>query len=140
MMTTPWFPAWSDDFAATLRRLRTNPRVGLHQFELLFAVWIPHHWLAPQDDGPHSRCRSWPLRLVFWSFLWQVAQAGASCREAIRQAQGLCRLQDQPAPPDTTSPYCQARGRLPLDRLDAIHTGLVQEAENALSTQELWCA
>jgi hypothetical protein len=139
MMTTPWFPAWSDGFAVTLRRLRTTTHGSLHQFELLFAAWIPHHWLAPQDDGPHSRCRAWHLRLVFWSFLWQVAQAGASCREAIRQAQGLCRLQDQPVPPDTTSPYCQARGRLPLDRLDAIHTGLVEEAENALATQELWC-
>ena len=138
MTTTPWFPSWSEGFAAQLRRLRTTA-VSLHQFELLFAAWIPRHALAPEDDGPHSRCRCWPLRLVFWSFLWQVAQAGASCREAIRQAQSLCRLQSQPVPPDPTSPYCQARARLPLERLDALHRRVVREAEAGLVTPELWC-
>jgi len=138
-MTTPFFPAWSDGFAAAVRRLRATAGDSLHQFELLFAAWIPRHALAPQDDGPHSRCRCWPLRLVFWSFLWQVSQAGASCREAIRQAQSRCRLQAQRVPPDPTSPYCQARGRLPLERLDAIHDAVLQEAEAGLRRQDLWC-
>ena len=137
-MDTPCFPAWSDGFAAAVRRLRCAADDGLHQFELLFAPWIAHQALAPEDDGPHSRCRCWPLRLVFWSFLWQVAQAGASCREAIRQAQSRCRVQCQRVPPDATSPYCQARARLPLERLDAIHDAVVQEAEAGLRKQDLW--
>lgn len=138
-MTTPDFPAWSDQFKNEMQRLRTLTASALHPFELLFAPFIPRHLLAQQDDGPHSRDRCWNLRLVFWTFLWQVAQAGSSCREAIRQAQTLCRLQGQRLPPDTTSPYCQARGNLPLERLDDIHQHLCQEAQAALAQQDLWC-
>src|SRR5882672_8120427 len=86
---TPDFPPWSNQFAAHLHRLRRTLGPTLHQFEALFAQWIPGFHLAQQEDGDHSRLRLWSLRLVFWTFLWQVAQAGASCREAIRQAQTL---------------------------------------------------
>lgn len=136
-MSTPDFPDWAGDFAHQLRKLRST--AALHQFELLFALWIPHWRLAQQDEGTHSRNRRWNLRLVFWTFLWQVAQAGASCREAIRQAQALCKNAGAPAPPDADSPYCQARGGLPLERLQEIHDGLCAEAQEALSTKDLWC-
>lgn len=136
---TPDFPCLASGFSQQLRRLRTTVGKPLHQFESLFAPYIPRHRLAQEDQGPHSRVRRWNLRLVFWTFLWQVAQAGSSCREAIRQAQSLCRLQKLPLPPDKTSPYCQARGRLPLERLEDIHRGLCQEAEAAVSSQDLWC-
>jgi len=136
-MTTPDFPDWAGGFDRQLRKLRSAPT--LHQFELLFAVWIPHWRLAQQDEGAHSRNRRWYLRLVFWTFLWQVAQAGASCREAIRQAQALCKNAGAPAPPDADSPYCQARGGLPLERLQEIHEGLCAQAQEAVATQDLWC-
>jgi hypothetical protein len=106
---------------------------------LLFAGWIPHWRLAQQDDGPHSRERRWNLRLVFWTFLWQVAQAGSSCREAIRQAQARAQTAGRPSPPDQDSPYCQARGSLPLERLQEIHDGLCAEAREGLAAKDLWC-
>jgi hypothetical protein len=133
------FPAWSGNFAAQVKRLRSTLAPTLHQFELLFAPWIAPGRLAQQDEGEHSRNRCWNLRLVFWTFLWQVAQAGASCREAIRQAQALCRTTAHPLPPDENSPYCQARGALPLERLQEIHDGLVMEAQAAIATKNLWC-
>ncbi len=136
---TPDFPCLASGFSRQLRRLRTTLGKPLHQFEPLFAPYIPRHRLAQEDQGAHSRDRRWNLRLVFWTFLWQVAQAGSSCREAIRQAQSLCRLQERPVPPDKTSPYCQARGRLPLERLEDIHRGLCREAEAAVSSRDLWC-
>ena len=136
-MTTSDFPDWAGGFAHQLRKLR--PALTVHQFELLFAVWIPHWRLAQQEEGAHSRNRRWNLHLVFWTFLWQVAQAGASCREAIRQAQALCQNAGAPAPPDADSPYCQARGSLPLDRLQQIHEGLCAQAHEAVSTKDLWC-
>lgn len=139
MQNTPCFPTWSSQFRRELQRVRTLTGSALHQFELLFQPFIPRHLLAQEDEGPHSRDRCWNLRLVFWSFLWQVAQAGASCREAIRQAQCLCRLQGDRIPPDTTSPYCQSRGNLPLQRLDDIQGALCQEAEEALAPRDLWC-
>jgi hypothetical protein len=133
------FPAWASGFAAQVHRLRTTVGPTLHQFEALFTPWIPRWRLAQQDEGVHSRDRRWNFRLVFWTFLWQVAQAGASCREAIRQAQALCRTHSRHLPPDENSPYCQARGALPLERLQQIHEGLVTEAQAATSTKDLWC-
>ncbi len=138
-MTTPDFPDWAGGFAHQLRKLRATAAPTLHPFELLFTVWIPHWRLAQQEEGAHSRNRRWNLRLVFWTFLWQVAQAGASCREAIRQAQALCHNAGCPLPPDPDSPYCQARGSLPVERLQAIHEGLCAEAQAALALQDLWC-
>ena len=82
-MTTPDFTPWAGGFARQLQRLRSTSAPTLHQFELIFSLWIPHWRLAQQDEGKHSRNRLWNLRLAFWTFLWQVAQAGASCREAV---------------------------------------------------------
>jgi len=138
-MATPDFPLWASNFGSQLQRLRSTSGDALHQFELLFDGYIPRFLLAQEDKGSHSRDRCWNLRLVFWTFLWQVAQSGASCREAIRQAQGLCRLQGRRIPPDTTSPYCQGRGKIPLERLEEIHDGLCREAKSAISQKDLWC-
>src|SRR6266566_5857190 len=136
---TPDFPLWSRRFEAQCRRLRKGPGQTLHQLESIFGPWIASFLLAPEDEGPHSRQRLWPLRLVFWTFLWQVAQVGTACREAIRQAQCLCRLRGQSVPPDEDSPYCQARGKLPLDRLDQIQREIVAGAEEAIASKDLWC-
>jgi len=138
-VTTPDFPDWAGGFAHQLQKLRATAAPTLHQFELLFAPWIPRWRLSQQDEGSHSRNRRWNLRLVFWTFLWQVAQAGASCREAIRQAQALCQSLGRSVPPDADSPYCQARGGLPLERLQEIHDALCAEADQAVATKDLWC-
>lgn len=139
LMTTADFPAWSSSFQSHLRRVCATTAPTLHQFEALFSRWVTHHLLAQQDEGAHSRNRCWNLRLVFWSFLWQIAQAGASCREAIRQAQSLCQRAGQRVPPDETSPYCQARSQLPLDPLEQVHCALNAEAEKGVARQDLWC-
>jgi len=138
-MMTPDFPLLAGSFAAQVQRLRTTLGPTLHQFELLFGAWIAPWRLAQQDEGPHSRDRRWNLRLVFWTHLWQLAQAGSSCREAIRQAQALCRNAGRRPPPDPDSPYCQARGALPLERLQEIHDALVRDAAAATATKDLWC-
>jgi hypothetical protein len=136
---TPDFPSLAGGFASHLHRLRTTTGPAIHQLEALFSVFVPRWHLAQQDEKEHSRDRRWNLRLIFWTFLWQVAQAGASCREAIRQAQALCLANGRPLPPDTTSPYCQARAIIPLDRLDQIHNHLVTEAEAGIAVKDLWC-
>src|SRR2546430_17603466 len=70
------FPAWAGGFAAQVHRLRITLGPTLHQFEAIFTPWIASWRLAQQDEGEHSRDRRWNLRLVFWTFLWQVGQAG----------------------------------------------------------------
>ena len=136
---TPFFPAFAPLFANSVKTIRASAATTLHQFEALFGAWMPPGSLSQADEGPHSRQRDWPFRLVFWTFCWQVAQAGASCREAIRQAQALCHSVGHKVPPDTTSPYCQARGSLSTERLEEIHNALVQEADKALVEKDLWC-
>jgi hypothetical protein len=138
-MMTPDFPLWAGSFAAQVQCLRTTLGPSLQQFEVLFQAFLPRWLLAQQDQDAHSRDRCWNLRLVFWTFLWQVAQAGASCREAIRQAQACCLLSGRKRPPDQASPYCQARSALPLERLQQIHDRLVGEAQAALADKDLWC-
>lgn len=138
-MMTPDFPAWSGSFACHLRRLRSTTRPALHQLEMLFTPWIAPSLLAQQDEGDHSRDRCWNLRLVFWTFLWQVAQAGASCREAIRQAQALCRCSARPVPPDKNSPYCQSHMMsLATGMLTAWAGGNLHLSELALLQSLLW--
>jgi hypothetical protein len=138
-MLTPDFLPWAGRFAQQLQQLRSGSASTVHQFQLLFGRWIDPWRLTQQDDGPHSRNRRWNLRLTFWTFLWQVAQAGSSCREAIRQACALCRNAGKRPPPDADSPYCQARGALPLDRLQEIHDALCSEAREARALKDLWC-
>ena len=138
-MLTPDFPSWAGGFARQYRRLRSLSAPGLHQLESLFGPWIESFRLAQQEEGAFSRCRRWTFRLVFWTFLWQVAQAGASCRAAIRQVQSACQLLELPLPPDEHSPYCVARGNLPMERLEEIHRHLVDDAERAVATKDLWC-
>jgi len=138
-MRIPELPLWPQGRLAQHCRRRFPPTQSLPQFEALFRHWVPHWRLAQQDQGPHSRERFWPLRLVFWTFTWQIAQAGASCREAIRQAQALCQANAQPVPPDSSSAYCQARGTLPLDRLDEIQDALARESATATAPRDLWC-
>jgi hypothetical protein len=136
-MCTPDFAPWAGRFARQLKHLTRT--ATLHQFERLFEPWIAHWLLAQQDEGAHSRDRLWNLRLVFWTFLWQVTQAGSACREAICQAQALCLSSGQTPPPATNSPYCQARANLPLDRLEQIHHRVVDEADQVIGTGDLWC-
>lgn len=135
---TPVFPAWSRDFQDAYRNFQSTAASGLQQLEALFGAWISSHHLAPTDSGPLSRRRRWTLRLLFWTFLWQVAQAGAACREAIRQAQSFCQLNQQPVPPDEDSPYCQARAKLPIDVLDTLHRRVVADAETTAPRGRLW--
>jgi hypothetical protein len=135
---TPDFPTWAGSFAQQLQRLRACSGPTLHQFQLLFGPWIAQWRLSQQDEGEHSRNRCWNLRLTFWTFLWQVAQVGASCREAIRQARAASPIAGTRMPPVPTSPYCQARGCLPIERLNEIHEALCAEANQALAPKDLW--
>src|SRR5437660_4864514 len=138
-MDTPDFRLWAGGFSAHFRRLRRANGATLHQLEALFGPWIGSFRLAPREEKAFSRDRCWNLRLVFWTFLWQVAQAGSSCREAIRQAQGVCRLAARTIPPDQSSPYCQSRGNIPLEVLQQIHDAVVNEAEEVVAQKDRWC-
>jgi len=58
-----------------------------------------------------------------------VLKPDTSCREIVRQVQALFALHDQGRVDENTSAYCQARKRLPLDRLCRVRLGVAAEVE-----------
>lgn len=87
-----------------------------HYLEGLF----PPHLLSQEEEGPNSRDRIFSLRLTFQCFLWQLLKPKTACREVVRQVQALFCLQKLGAVKEGTSAYCQARQRLPRERLERI--------------------
>lgn len=138
-MPTPDFPSWAGDFQRAYRTFRAPALGSVHQLERLCAPWIPAWRLAQQDERDFSRQRQWTLRLTFWCFLWQVAQVGSSCRDAVRQAMALCAAQGRRVPTDDTAAYCGARAKLPVERLEEIHHQLVQDAQGRVTQGDRWC-
>ena len=108
-----------------------------------FGFLIPDTLLARQECGVNSRDRLFSSVITFWAFLSQVLCPDAPCREAVRKVQAWWALQSWP-PLDqisaNTSAYCQARLRLSLKKLQAIHEHIAQRLERNVPAVALWCA
>ena len=95
--------------------------------------------LAPVASGPNSRQRRFSLPVTFWVFLWQCFQPDRCCRAAVQQLRAsLCGADPVVSLAEDSSAYCQARHRLPLERLAA----LCQDAAAAAQQQAppfAWC-
>lgn len=118
MKITPFFPQLRAQLAACGQRTARSVR----QFDLLalsehFRDLIPPALLAAAEEGPGSRDRVYSLRLTFQGWVWQVLKPKTSCREVVRAVQGLFQSQGWGAVDKSSSPYIQARLRLPEDRL-----------------------
>jgi putative transposase len=117
-MITPLFPQFIQRLAAmgprssqkTLRRLR---QATLSQIEQRLGAFLPVCALQNNRVKEHSRERLYPLRRVFWSWIWQVLQANTACREVVRQIQMIFCLHGQVIH-EGTSAYCQSRRKIPL--------------------------
>lgn len=138
---TPFFLPWRARLAAARRALpRTDePQPMLQQLEALFTALLPRHWLSPAEQGDCSRQRDWPLRRTFWTFLAQILSPGSACRAAVRQAQAAARLERRPVPQADTSAYCQARLRLPLERLHELIGRVARTLEQRMPANARWC-
>lgn len=69
--------------------------------------------LQAPADGKRRRRRTFFLSRTFWCFIWQVLQPRTSCRAVVRQIQAFCET-ERSRFDESTSAYCQARGRLPI--------------------------
>lgn len=116
-MNTPFFPAFRPRLAALGRHVQHLRQATLSQLEQTLGAWLPAPLLAQAKDQLNSRERIFTLRRTFWCFIWQTLNPGTPCREVVRQVQALFSLQAQKPVDEATSAYCQARGRLPLERL-----------------------
>jgi hypothetical protein len=133
-MATPFFPAWRARLAAFGQQARVLSSKPLPHLEKLFASLLPPGLLAQSEEGTHSRDRIYSLRTTFWAFLWQALNPSAPCREAVRQIQALHCLAGSDRPVDeSTSAFCQARARLPLDILQRVRQSAADHAEKLIS-------
>ena len=138
-MHTPFFPHWRARLAAFGPRTHNLRQKPLPHLQKLFAHLLPPQLLSQADEGPNSRERVYSLRCTFWAFLWQVLNAGASCREAVRQIQALFRLLAGATVDESTGAYCQARSRLPLPVLAQARQAAANHAEKLLpKSLRLW--
>jgi hypothetical protein len=73
---------------------------------------------------PKSRDRCFSTLVVFRAFLSQVLTRNASCRAAVASVQAWCAARGQTVPGESTSAYCQARLRLPLETMQRIFSAI----------------
>jgi len=95
----------------------------------LFQNRFPAHWLSAADQGPNSRERLYTLAVTFWTFLWQVLHPGSPCSDAVCKVIAWLASLGRPHASDDTSPYCQARARVPKSILQNILGAVAQNAE-----------
>lgn len=129
-MQTPLFPAFRPKLAACRRDITYQVRrASLAELEHYLQGIFPPHLLSQEDEGLNSRERIFTLLLTFESFLWQILKPKTACREVVRQVQALFRLKDLGSVDENTGAYCQARQRLPQDRLERILTATAATAD-----------
>ena len=134
-MHTPYLPALRSLLAPLGRRVQQLRQQSLCHLELLLSPLLPPGLLSQADDGANSRDRVYSLRRTFFGFLYQVLNPDCPCRQIVRQIQALFALHDQGPVDEGTSAYCQARNRLPLDRLQRLRLAVAASAEK---TAPLW--
>src|SRR5436190_6334304 len=131
-MDTPFFPALrrmlapmrsparrARDAAAALTLARIEDRLG---------PALEPGLLQKPSAKACSRERLYGLGCIFWSWIWQILQAGASCREAVRQIQALRTLGGRHRTKGGTAGYCRARARLLLPLLENVFAGIARAA------------
>lgn len=104
----------------------------------VFGPWLPVKPLVQNLQGLNSRKRTYPVNLTFWAFLSQVLNPGSACREIVRKVQVWSVQHHQTLPESGTSAYCQARARLPLERLEQLHQHLALKLAGQRNATDLW--
>jgi hypothetical protein len=117
------------------RRLRQQAD-KLSGLAALVARFVPVDLFAPEVGQRERVFTPW---VTFTAFLGQVLSRGSACRETVRRVQGWCIAGGRPVPDESTSAYCQARGRLSLASLRRAHERLGQWMQRHASERWQWC-
>ena len=134
-MHTPYFPSFRSRLAALGRRTaQTLRQATLAQLQEHLRHLLPLPLLSATDEGPNSRDRVFNLRFTFECFVWQVLKPKTSCREVVRQVQGLLRLLGRAVIDEGDSAYIQARQRLPRERLEKALSATAQAADRRVGS------
>lgn len=139
-MHTPWFPSLRACLAPLGRRstdfTRSIRQATLAQIERRLSQAMDPTLLNQNPAEGYSRERIFTLARTFWCWIWQVLQANTSCREVVRQVQALFALHGRPVD-ESSSAYCQARGKLSLGLLQKIFLGTARRVEQCAPASTL---
>jgi len=134
-METPFFPSWRARLAPLGRRVQHLRQQSLVPLDLLLGPLLPPELLSQSQAGANSRERVFSVRRTFFGFLYQVLNPDCPCREIVRQIQALLALLGGGQVDSGTSAYCQARARMPWDRLPRLRCAAAAQAQKA---GQLW--
>ena len=116
---TPMFAGWHRKLygrkpvraTAILRRKAVDvSALCLRQAKDLFGDLLATELL---EKVTGCRSRSFPLPVIFWTFLCQVLASG-SCRRGVVSVQGLLSQHGKAICSPSTAAYCKARVRIPI--------------------------
>jgi hypothetical protein len=100
------------------------------------ARFIPADLFAPSAGQRERVFTPW---VTFIAFFGQVLSRGSTCREAVRRVQAWSVAGKRTPPDESTSAYCQARARLPLESLRAAHEKIGGWIERHTQEAGRWC-
>lgn len=130
--TTPCFPPWTHLLGPMGPRLSATVQavsaLTLTRLEERLGGYLPSALLQRPASKENSRDRVFPLPRTFWCWIWQMLHQNTACRHVVRQVQGLFAVQGGPAVDEDTGAYCQARSRLPQERLQKALRASAQSA------------
>ena len=138
--STPYLPGFVHQLcgrpARTQASRAASRAASLDGLAALVAKFIPAELFDP--DG-NQRKRVYSPWVTFIAFLGQVLTRGSACREAVRRVQAWCVAGRVRAPSSNDSAYCQARKRLPLERLRAAHEEIGRWIDQRADDAQRWC-
>lgn len=140
MASTRYLPGFSHRLCGRRSRPHTEKvRRRAERIDGLAALltrFIPRELFA-LATGQRERIYTPWVTLV--AFLSQVLTRSSACREAVRRVQAWRVAARRTVPDDSTSAYCQARARLPVEKLRAAHTHLSAWLERRTESSWQWC-
>lgn len=132
----PGFASISGAGRAAKRTIRQMARPEkLDGLAAMVSKFVPAELFASVGQ----RKRKFTPWVTFIAFFGQVLTRGSSCREAVRRVQAWSVAAKRTPPDESTSAYCQARARLPLERLHEAHERIGHWIERRNRDAWRWC-
>lgn len=145
----------SSDF--NIRTLRRKPRsvakklmdlrdkLLSHQLTNLGKIlqsYIPQSLFDECTQKLNCRRRIFSVENTFWGFFLQTLQSDSSCQSIVHQFRVNASHKNDISMSSSTSAYCQARKRLPLDLLDSAfkRTNQIRDDHHPLINRRVVCA
>ena len=119
-----------------LRIRQKAQRNSLSGYGMLFEDVLPAEFLEGIDQT--KRKRHFGAIPVFWAWLGQILEKNASCSRALSLIQAWCLGAGLEPPVGDTSPYCQARMRVPDEFFQKILARVQDMQRRAMRPEDRW--